>query len=191
VANAPATRADVPEQPDDERRLAELIRAYAGVIAGAVRRAAGSRAAAVVDDVQQTVTVGLWRQLQRGQTIDRPASYLFRAAIRETLRLIRREQQHAATSSGVPVDPDATPGRAPGMRPDEAFAAREQARLLREALATLAPKRRQAVRAHLAGLGVQEIMELHGWPYQTARHLVARGMSDLRRALRDRGIDAS
>jgi hypothetical protein len=46
------------------------------------------------------------------------------------------------------------------------------------------------VRAHLAGFDVRDIMEMWGWTYQTARHAIARGMADLRVALRRRGIDS-
>jgi DNA-directed RNA polymerase specialized sigma24 family protein len=40
----------------------------------------------------------------------------------------------------------------------------------------------------LSGFTVTEIMEMFEWPYQRARHLIERGMADLRRALRERGI---
>jgi DNA-directed RNA polymerase specialized sigma24 family protein len=51
-----------------------------------------------------------------------------------------------------------------------------------------APDRARAVKAHLAGFSVEEIMALCGWPYQRARNLIARGMADLRLALRERGM---
>ena len=44
------------------------------------------------------------------------------------------------------------------------------------------------MRAHLAGFGVQEIMEMHAWAVEKARNLISRGMQDLRTALRRRGI---
>ena len=47
--------------------------------------------------------------------------------------------------------------------------------------------RAKAVRLHLAGHAVDEIMQVHGWTYQKARNLIARGMSDLRDALRKGG----
>jgi DNA-directed RNA polymerase specialized sigma24 family protein len=45
-----------------------------------------------------------------------------------------------------------------------------------------------AVRAHLAGFDVREVMRMNGWTYQKARNLIARGMAELREALQDRGI---
>jgi DNA-directed RNA polymerase specialized sigma24 family protein len=65
---------------------------------------------------------------------------------------------------------------------------RERERALMECLETLEARRRLAVRAHLSGFTVAEIMEMFDWSYQRARHLIARGMADLRRALRERGI---
>jgi DNA-directed RNA polymerase specialized sigma24 family protein len=44
------------------------------------------------------------------------------------------------------------------------------------------------VKAHLMGYSAQEIMTMHGWSYNTARNLVARGMADLRLELERRGV---
>lgn len=43
--------------------------------------------------------------------------------------------------------------------------------------------------AHLAGFSAEEIMAMHGWPYQKARNLIARGMAELREKLRAEGVD--
>ena len=42
----------------------------------------------------------------------------------------------------------------------------------------------------LAGFAVADIMTMHGWSYQKARNLVARGLADLRCALVVKGIHA-
>ena len=158
---------------------------YASLIRRAVRRVGGSRAALIQDDVQQNVMVALWQQLERGQTIERPASYIFRAAIRETVRLIRRDR--LVVSASRDDEPPVAEPVADGD-PHRHLEEKERQKVLLECLMTLAPRRRLAVRAHLSGFDVREIMEMFGWSYQRARHLVARGMADLRRALRDRGI---
>jgi DNA-directed RNA polymerase specialized sigma24 family protein len=59
---------------------------------------------------------------------------------------------------------------------------------LAEALGAMAPDRARAVRGHLAGFNVEELMKLYGWTYQRARNLIARGMADLRTELRKRGL---
>ena len=52
----------------------------------------------------------------------------------------------------------------------------------------MAPDRARAVRGHLAGFNVEELMTLYGWTYQRARNLIARGMADLRTELRAKGL---
>lgn len=171
--------------PKADAQLTALVEAYASLIRRAVRRVSGARAAAIQDDVQQNVMLALWQQLERGQTIERPASYIFRAAIRETVRLLRRDHGHA--SAGL-EDDDRLVETAAGSDPHRHLEDKERERALTECLETLEARRQLAVRAHLSGFTVTEIMEMFDWSYQRARHLVARGMADLRRALRERGI---
>jgi len=176
-----------PDRPRSDQEIEAVVAAYASLISRAVRRLAGSQAPLIQDDVQQVVMVGLWRQLERGQTIERPASYIFRAAVRETVRLLRRHRAHPPGSGRVPDVETVEAGAA--ADPHRALEEKERQRAILDAMRGLAVARQQAVRAHLSGFDVREIMGMFGWSYQRARHLIARGMADLRRALRERGID--
>ena len=168
-----------------DARFDALVRDYGRLIRHAIRRAAGPDASRLADDIEQVVLVSLWQQVAREQTIDHPASYVYRAAVRETVRAIRRERERCL--SDVPMDEQAH-HLASTTTPDDDVRRREQRAALRAGLETLHPERARAVRAHLAGFSVDEIMELCGWPYQRARNLIARGMADLRLALRERGV---
>ncbi len=110
-------------------------------------------------------------------------SYVYKAAIRETVRAVRRERAR----SGIAAAHEFEPTRLPAD-PEQLVVSRERREALRAALASLAPDRARAVRAHLGGWSVQELMEMTGWPYQRARNLIARGMADLRAALIARGV---
>lgn len=165
-------------------RFEELVRQYGRLIASVVARVGGARASLIREDIQQQVLIGLWRQVEREQTIEHPASYVYRAAVRETVRALRRE----AAREAEPLEGDEAPERAAG--PYEAVVASEQASRLEEGLAALAPDRARAVRGHLLGFEVAEIMRMYGWPYQKTRNLIARGMADLRRSLLEKGLHA-
>lgn len=168
-----------------DARFDALVRDYGRLIRHAIRRAAGPDAPRLADDIEQVVLVSLWQQIAREQTIEHPASYVYRAAVRETVRAVRRDRVQAAMA--VPVGEQAEQVMS-GAAPDESVERREQRVALRASLETLHPERARAVRAHLAGFSVDEIMHLCGWPYQRARNLIARGMADLRVALRERGV---
>jgi RNA polymerase sigma factor (sigma-70 family) len=170
---------------DPRARFESLVRQYGRLIAGVVRRVAGRAGDLVREDVEQKVLVSLWRQIENEQTIDHPSSYIYRIAVRETVRMMRQE-----TSRGQEPLEEEGPSTLPDRREDpyDSAARAEQRRQIEASLGELAADRQRAVRAHLSGFDVQEIMRMYGWPYQRARNLIARGMFDLREALRQRGI---
>jgi RNA polymerase sigma factor (sigma-70 family) len=167
----------------DEAAVEEIVRKYGRLIRHAIRQAGGRDVSSLADDIEQTVVVNLWQQVAREQTIDHPASYIFKAAIRETVRTVRRERARLELAEASAVGP------APRLAdPEQIAAGRQRREALAAALASLAPDRARAVRAHLGGWSVQEVMELSGWSYQRTRNLIARGMADLRSALIARGV---
>lgn len=168
-----------------DQRLDALVRDYGHLIARAVTRTGGAAVQNDRDDIAQAVRVALWKRLASEQTIDHPASYVYKAAVRETVRAVTR----ARARGDVPLEPvaaEAVVATAPG--PEAELEARERRAALAAALGALQPERARAVKAHLAGFSVEELMQLRGWSYQRARNLIARGMADLREQLRSRGM---
>lgn len=173
-----------PAPAGGDARLEQLVGQYGHLIALAIRRVGGKTVEAEHDDIAQSVRVALWRRLQGEQTIDHPSSYVYKAAVRETVRAVARLRARALT----PLDEVGEDPPSPTTPADRLMEAREQRAALAAALQALSPERAQAVRGHLAGLSVDELMRLRGWSYQRARNLVARGMADLRARLRARGV---
>ncbi len=171
--------------PPRDQQIDDLVRRFSGLVKAAAIRVGGAQGLQLAEDVSQQVFTNIWRQLSREQTIDDPRSYIYRCAVRETVRLLNIEarQPVAGLDDGViePLDGQASP--------EGEAVARDTAEAVAAALDTLAPDRRRAVEAHLQGYEVTEIMRMYGWPYQRARNLIARGMGDLRGALGARGID--
>ena len=164
-----------------EGRFEAMVRQYGRLISAVVARVGGQATSLFREDIEQQVLIELWRQVDREQKIDHPSSYLYKAAVRETVRVLRRELSRAAI-------PDAVQDAPGGETPHQSLARKEQAGVVEECVAALASERQRAVRAHLSGFDVQEIMAMHGWPYQKARNLVARGMAELREALMQKGV---
>ncbi len=110
-----------------------------------------------------------------------PSSYLYKAAVRETVRTLgsRRKVQVVELDEN---QEDRLP------TPHQTLESKELGTAIRDALAKLLPDRRRAVQAHLMGFDVQETMSMQNWSYNKARNLVSRGMADLRRELKRRGV---
>ena len=128
--------------------------------------------------------LALWRRISAEQEIHHPASYVYRAAVRETVRVLRQERRkREIESAAVQISRDG------GKDPEALLELREMGIRIKAVIATLPLERRRAVRAHLAGFAVREIMEVYDWSYNRARNLIGRGVRDLRRRLEAGGID--
>jgi RNA polymerase sigma factor (sigma-70 family) len=168
----------------DSSAIDQLAGRYARLIRSVVARVAGDRAASVGEDVEQRVLVALWKVTSGEQEIHHPSSYIYRTAVRETVRILREERRGEEN-----LDDLAGRAHSPVRTPEELANARELGAQIMASLKGLSGERRRAVRAHLAGFSVNEMMEIFDWPYNKARNLIARGMADLRRELRERGVD--
>jgi len=150
-------------------------------------------------DIEQEARLRLWRTLDREQHLAEPAAYIYRIAVSTTIDavrrvLARREEQlwEPDRDSGEPArDMMAIPEMTsdPNHAPDAVAERRQLMAHIRDALSTLSANRRRTVELHLQGLSLGEIAQLLGWTEGKVRNLVYRGLSDLRDALRERGID--
>jgi RNA polymerase sigma factor (sigma-70 family) len=172
-----------------QARYDALIRKYDRLIRAIVARAGrrmGLRRDSFLeqDDIEQEVRLDLWKQIARGQIIEFPATYIYRATIRETIRVLRRNISRVM----APIDGDSRAEQVKDVGdPFQTLAAKEGLRDIVLGLRSLTPERQSAVRAHLAGFQFQEIMVMYGWTYQKARNLISRGMADLRKSLNGNG----
>jgi len=186
--SADARQAPAPRNADElssaEAKLAALVHDYGKLIAQAIRRVIGPAGVPESSDIEQQVHIALWQQLRREQVIEYPASYVYKAAVREAVRAVRRYR----TRAEEPLESAPLQVSGPESRADRLTDARRVQDAIAEALGAMAPDRARAVRGHLAGFNVEELMKLYGWTYQRARNLIARGMADLRAELRSRGL---
>ncbi len=176
----------MPESPTPPDQALEAVVARC---AAQVRRLAGRYGLADrVEEVFQEVRIRLWRSAAgQGNLADAPASYVYRTALSAAVDLLRRRRAKRET----PVDLDRPSGEAVlGEAPaaDAPLAQRELGEAIELAIDALAPDRATAVRLYLSGYAREEIADLLGWSEPRTRHLLYRGLADLREQLTARGI---
>jgi len=165
----------------NEEQLRQMVRRYSRLIRSAVARVAGPQSSALGDDVEQNVMIALWKAMPGEQIPDHPPSYIYRTAVRETMHAVQRLQQTVELA-------EETDRSHESAAPDAIVEGKELGGVIRDALQEISPDRRRAAAAHLMGYKVEEMMEMFEWPYNKARNLISRGMGDLRRKLRARGL---
>jgi len=182
--------ANNPSLPDS---LSIELEAQLGRYASRVRAAAARYrlAGAEVEEVIQEVRIRLWQALKDGGNVTQaPASYVYRTAVSAAIDLIRRRRARREVDlnpdgpSVEHVDRAARPG-------DVAAEENELADIVNQEIATLPKDRALAVRLHLTGYPREEIASLLGWSEARTRHLIYRGLEQLRTRLTARGIGLS
>lgn len=159
------------------------VRDFARLIRSAIARVGGTKTQSEADEIEQKVLIALWKQISSEQTIQHPSSYIYRAAVRETIRALKSLNSRREDSLEM-IQHRSSDAR----EPQSTLENKEKILLVRKAIGELNDSRKLAVQAHLGGFTVQEIMRMHNWSYQKARNLIARGMADLRRLLKKEGV---
>lgn len=188
---------------DADARLQELLDSYGALLRSAVRKLCPTTLGVSAEEIEQEARIRLWNALRRERNITDPASYLYRIAATaaiDAVRRVRARREVPIEESDTAIEP-AAPGRASAgrtarppvvsrERSPEALASDQQvAAGVAAALAGLPEARRRAVGLHLRGFTSAEIAALLGWTEPKARNLIYRGLTDLRAALRDAGLD--
>ncbi len=186
-----AGAADVPAA---NARLLDLLDRYDHFLRRTIARLCPSALGLSFDDIAQDARVRLWQALQGEREIRFPGSYIYKVAVSASIRAIRRAkarreerladgEEHAESGADAVVPEDRS------ALPDVLAERRELLRHVDAALDRLSENRRLAVQLYLRELTTVEIADLAGWSEPKARNLVYRGLEDLRRHLREQGIE--
>src|SRR5262245_21491034 len=146
------------------------------------------------DDIEQEARMRLWRALQDEREVTNYASYLYRIAATATIDAMRRLQARHEEQLHVLVD-DADD--APLMlvsapvkdSPERLAESREALRNVMSVVARLPDEQRRAVGLYLQGMTSQDVADLMAWSEPKSRNLIYRGLKELRKSLREEGIE--
>lgn len=186
-----------PSAVEIDARFNTLVDRFAGHLRGAIARFCPPHLGLDHADIEQEARIRLWRALKSGTEIRDYASYIYKVAATATIDAIRRVKARREEQLGtaeeddegerVPLPAALAADRRAG--PDQVAERRQMAEKVKAVFARLDAKRRNAVVLHLEGLTTEEIARSQHWSEPKARHLVYRGMNDLRRHLKAEGID--
>src|SRR5687768_5047 len=104
-----------------EAQLEDLVRRFSRLVRAVAAKVGGPRGRQLADDVEQQVFLSIWKQLDREQTIENPSSYIYRCAVRETVRLLKHVRDDETLE---PDMPEAAPAH---LNPDAQVSARIRA----------------------------------------------------------------
>jgi RNA polymerase sigma factor (sigma-70 family) len=162
-----------------------ILDKFSASIKASIRRFGLERSGIDPEDVFQEVRIKLWKKFAHEKNISHQASYINRvvnSALIDQIRKARRQEKliyHEKQKWLVEEQ-----GRPDASAQDSVF--RE---MIFEAADSLMESRRKVVKLFLSGLTMDEISLTLNWSKDKTRNLLYRGLSDLKRKLKDRGIE--
>lgn len=147
------------------------------------------------DDIEQEARMRLWRALQDEREVTNYASYLYRIAATATIDAMRRVQARHEEQLEILVEQRTDEGEMMLLpasvkdSPERLAESREAVDRVMSAVAKLPDAQRRSVGMYLQGMTSQDVADLMGWSEPKSRNLIYRGLKELRKSLREEGID--
>jgi len=136
------------------------------------------------EDIIQEVKIRLWKRFCGEKKVVNLSSYIKKvvgSVLIDQLRKSRAEERLIRQAMQKNREEEKPPG--------ERDAGESLRRTLEEAVDSLIESRRKVVKLFLLNLTIEEISSALRWSYDKTRNLLYRGLSDLRIALKKRGVE--
>jgi RNA polymerase sigma-70 factor (ECF subfamily) len=138
------------------------------------------------DDVFQDVHIKIWKLLRDEKKITNYSSYIKKivdSSVIDHIRKMRRERglllQHK----------NKTISEGKSIYEIENIHNQNLKKIINESIDTLLESRRKVVKLYLLNLTIEEISTLFSWSRAKTRNLLYRGLSDLKKALKEKDIE--
>jgi len=191
---------------DVEERFNAVVEEFGVLLRRAIVRLCPHDKGLQFDDIEQEARMRLWRALQDEREVTNYASYLYRIAATATIDAMRRIQarheeqlqlmEQGADEGEMSIGPGAASAIAPVSvttpvrdSPERLAESREAVGRVMLAVAKLPDEQRRAVGMYLQGMTSQDVADLMEWTEPKSRNLIYRGLKELRKSLREEGLD--
>jgi RNA polymerase sigma factor (sigma-70 family) len=143
------------------------------------------------DDVEQEVSIRLLNLIKSDRKIENLTSYIYRITANIIIDIARKNQKLKnetviADENELDYHSNLT---SDSPRPDEQTANEQKIEQVLAVIESLSKGRQIVVKLRLQGFTIKEISHMTGWPYYKAENTSKRGMIDLRKRLKDLGIN--
>jgi RNA polymerase sigma factor (sigma-70 family) len=172
-----------------ETRFDALVEEYGKFLRSVIAQTCPRNLGIQINDIEQESHLRLWRALQSERELTGAASYIYRIAVTTTIDAVRRVMARHEEQEDESEDETGRLAVGSDRWPDRVAQRSLLMQKVEGALMRLPENRRIAVEFYLQGMTSQEIADLCDWNEPKARNLIYRGLKDLRKRLRDEGVE--
>ncbi len=180
---------------DIEEQLKKIINDYSALIHQVILRNLFKFEICEIEDIEQEVKIKIWNFLKKGKKIEKIMPYIRKVAYTVTIDELRklRNRNHSPPKKSYDLEilynvifPYLI--EIENESPDLLYERQQLKLLLNELINSLGIKRRRVLGLYAFGFSIKEIGDLLKWDNTKVRHLLYRGIEELRQKIREKKI---
>lgn len=132
------------------------------------------------EDIEQEVKLKIWRAAARGKNFTNLRSYLWKVVYTTALDVVDQRMELLGNQEIQEISDSARTARMESANPEILWQKEETQESLRKAVGALPERRRMVMKLWLLDMNQEEIAAYLGWGSNQVRHLLYRGIEDLK-----------
>lgn len=137
------------------------------------------------EDIEQEIKIKIWKSLLKGKKIKKLSSYICRIAYTVTIDELRKMRKHNCLIEAEKIRNFQAFYEqfqiSSVSSPESVYQQKELEAFMLKAINSLSDNRRQVLQLYAKGLPVKKICDFLGWNKDKVRHLLYRGIDDLKK----------
>ncbi|MBN1222733.1 MAG: sigma-70 family RNA polymerase sigma factor [Candidatus Aminicenantes bacterium] len=147
-----------------------------------------------IEDIEQEVKFKIWMLLKKGKKVENLPSYIKRVAYTATVDELRKMKKQNPASEIETHNSLYSMSRLKELgnaaeSPELLLESKETRGFLEDLIDSLRQSRKQVLRLYLMGMSVEEICEFFDWDKTKVRHLLYRGIEDMREKMKSLNVE--
>jgi len=169
-----------------EREFEAIIVRFSGLMRTHIQKYNLQKYGIEIDDISQEVKIKIWKLFQNEKKIKNYASYIkkiINSSVIDHFRKLKREKKILSHERQKNIS------EGKRIYETEIFDEKKIIKTIGQGIDSLIESRRKVVKLFLLGMTLEEISIFFSWSTDKTRNLLYRGLSDLKKILREKGIE--
>ena len=168
-----------------ELKVKEIVDKYSFLIRYIIKKNLHAKDNIDLEDIEQEVKLKIWTVFKKGKKVNKLTSYIKKVAHTVTideLRKMRRQDSSRNLDKLKEIYAMSRPffTEENDNSTEDIFEEEDCTIIIREAIDSLIENRKQVLRLYFRGMSVEEICKLFNWDKTRVKHLLYRGINDLK-----------
>lgn len=173
-----------------ESQVKEIVEKFSSLIRYVISKNLHKTDQVDYEDIEQEVKIKIWSLLKKGKKVENLPSYIKKVAYTATVDELRKMRKQSPIRKSDHLRDIFSSTKSNNSEnnnnlPEMLFEEKELKSSLIKLINSLGENRKQVLRLYLNGMSIEEICEFLAWDKTKVRHLLYRGINEIKEKIKD------